>query len=169
MNHRAALLALDIRVPLTYSLIWSLLTNPLQPNFKGKKYFHKMLKRALMTKMMTKAWLMTKMMKKEWLAVPKTNEMRVRILCVCRNGAANGNPCLLYWYKFLVHEQFFVCSRELWRKNENYSLLDDILYRKLLKFKPETSRHECVMKANYAYNTCNIDEAIRLFALVSRF
>lgn len=153
MNHRAALLALDIRVPLTYPLIWSLLTDPQQPNFKGKKYFLNMLKRALMTKMMTKVCQSTF----------KNNEMRVRVLSVCRNGAANGNPCLLYWYKF------FVGSWGLLSPKEKYSLFDVYKDRWLLKKYPETSRSECVRKANFAYNTCNIDEAIRLFALASRF
>jgi hypothetical protein len=156
MDHRAALLAVAIRVPLTNSLIWSLLTNSTQPNFKGKKYFLKVLRRSLMTKMMTKIWQL----------MPQTNEMRVRVLCVCRDGATNGNPCLLYWYRFLVHEQFFVGS---WGGQIQNSNRYDYIHRMLMEALPETSSEVCLTKADYAYNTGNIDEAIRLFALASRF
>ena len=145
-----------IRAPLTNSLIWSLLTNSTQPNFNGKKYFIKVLKRALMTKMMTKVWQ----------SKPRNNEMRVRTLCVCRAGAANRNPCLLYWYKFLDQEQFFVGS---WGRRNQNSNSSDYMRWMLMEAIPETSRHGCWTKADYAYNTGNIDEAIRLFALVSRF
>jgi hypothetical protein len=156
MDHRATLFALDIRAPLTNSLIWSLLTNPQQPNFNGKKYFHKMLKRALMTKMMIKVCK----------SKPQNNEMRVRTLCVCRNGAANGNPCLLYWYRFLQQDHFFVGSAGSYIQNSNKN---DFISKMLMDSLPETNSEECWKKAEYAYNTGNIEEAIRLFALFSCF
>lgn len=156
MDHRAALLAVAIRVPLTNSLIWSLLNNSTQPNFKRKKYFLKVLRRSLMTNMMTKIWQ----------SKTQNNEMRVRALCVCRDGAANGNPCLLYWYRFLHQEQFFVGS---WGRQIQNSNRSDYMHRMLMEALPETSSEGCLTKADYAYNTGNIDEAIRLFALASRF
>jgi hypothetical protein len=156
MVHRAALLAATIRVPLTNYLIWSLLIKPTQPNFKGKKYFNKVLRRSLMTKMMTKIWQ----------SKSQNNEMRVRTLCICRDGAANGNPCLMYWYRFLDQQQFFVGS---WGRQIQNSNRSDYMHRMLMEALPETSAEGCRTKADYAYNTGNIDEAIRLFALASRF
>ena len=156
MDYRAALLAAAIRAPLTNSLILRLVTKSTQPNFKGNKYFLKVLKRALMTKIMTKIWQ----------SKPQNNEMRVRTLCVCRDGAANGNPCLLYWYRFLHQEQFFVGS---WGRQIQNSNRSDYMHRMLMEALPETSSEEYLTKADYAYNTGNIEEAIRLFALASYF
>ena len=153
MVYRVALHALAIRAPLTYSLIWSLLINPRQPNFKGKKYFHKMLKRALMTKMMMKIWQST----------PLPNEMRARTLCVCHAGVANENPCLLYWFRFLVQEQFFVGS---WGRQIHNSISSDYMQRRLMEVLPEASSKERWAKADYALMIGDTDEAIRLFCIL---
>jgi hypothetical protein len=109
---------------------------------------------------------MTKMMTKVWKSKLQDNEMRVRTLCICRNGAANGNPCLLYWYRFLHQEQFFVGF--LGRQIQNLKR-SDYMHRMLMEALPETSKYECRHKADYAYNTGNIEEAIRLFTRASRF
>jgi hypothetical protein len=156
MDFRAALRLLVVPAPLLNNLIWRLLTNSTQLNFKRKKYFLKVLRRSLMTKMMTKVWQ----------SKPQDNEMRVRTLCVCRDGASNGNPCLLYWYRFLHREQFFVGYLGRQIQNSNRS---DYMHRMLMEALPETSLNGCRTKADYAYNTGNIEEAIRLFARASRF
>jgi hypothetical protein len=154
MDPRAALLVLAIRAPLTYFLIWRLLTKSNQHNSKGKKYFLKVLKRSLMGKMMEKVWQLS----------PQNNEMRVRVLCVCRDGATNRNPCLLYWYRFLHQEQFFVGSlgRQIQNMGSNFN-------RRLLEELPEGSAENCWKKADYAYNIGSIDYAIILFARARRF
>lgn len=91
MHHLSALHFLAVPAPFLCPLIQRLLTNSTQPNIEVKKYFIKVLRRALMTRMM----------KKIWQSKSQTNVMRVRAFCICRDGVENGNPCLLNWYRFL--------------------------------------------------------------------
>jgi len=158
MDFRAAQYVLAIRAPLNHFLIWSLVTKSSQSNFKRKKYFLLVLKRSLMGKMMSKIWQ----------SKPQNNEMRVRVLCICRAGVASGNLCLQYWYRFLHQEQFFVGS---WGRQIQFQEPCNYIHRMLMEALPETSSEECWTKANYAYDIGNIGEAIRLFviALASRF
>jgi hypothetical protein len=153
MHHLSALHFLAVPAPLLCPLIQRLLTNKTQPYFNGKKYFLNLLRRALMTKMMTKIWQ----------SKPQTNKMRVIALCICRDGVENGNPCLLNWYRFLQQKQFFVGS---WGRQTNRN---EYMHRMLMEALPETSSERCWTKADYAYNVGDIDEAIRLYARASRF
>jgi hypothetical protein len=153
MHHLSALHFLAVPAPLLCPLIQRLLTNSTQPYFEVKKYLIKVLKRAIMNKMMTKIWQ----------SKSQTNKMRISTLCICRDGVENGNPCLLNWYRFLQQKQFFVGS---WVRQTNRN---EYMHRMLMAALPDTSSERCRTKADYAYDVGDIVEAIRLYAIASCF